>query len=1082
MQLGRSIPSVFLRGMIILVLASLGLPGLIWVQDEYAAFRRESQELRERYLEDQKALIHDQVAAVASYVEYMRKDTDRRLRVSLQERVNEACAIAASIFRENSNDFSRDKLGGLIKDALRPIRFNEGRGYFFAFNLAGVEQLFPDRPEMEGRDMLPVQGARGEYVVRDMLALVRERGEGFYRYTWTKPGAAGRGFPKLAFVKLFAPLGWVLGAGEYLDDADAQVQAETLRRIVDLRFGREGYFFGSTLDGGSLFSNGKITTAAGSIKDLTDPNGVKIFLKHREAAVRPDGGFVEYVWPRLDFSHPSPKISYVKGVPEWGWIIGAGVYLDTIEQVITAEEARLRTGLWSKLGKSLVVILGLAVLIFFLARYVSERIRAGVSTFSEFFERAARESALISTRDLGFSEFRRLAESANKMVTDRRQAEQALRDSEEHLRSVYNAADNVALVVTDLGREETVILDFSPGAEKIFGYTRDEALGRPVALLHPPGQSATFPDVQAALREGRKGFAGETVLVRKSGETFPALLTIHPKRDAGGGISGTIGVTIDISELRRTERELGETRALLAAVVEQNPMPMAVRGVGGRESGILNAAAKKFLGIGGEPGLGEISRPDLSRKMTILDNQGRPLDRADLPMERALAGLGTAAGEYIIVREDGVRRWATIYGAPIFHESGKILAGFVAFSDITARKAAEEENARLQSQLKQAQKMEAIGVLAGGIAHDFNNILAAIIGYTELALLEVGAKNVGDYLRSALRSAERARDLIRQILTFSRKGNEEQAPIDAAMVINEAVELLSASLPRSIAIRTIAGIDSCTVLANAPQLNRILINLAANAAHAMREKGGVLEIRQDVLIQPPLENRGPDDLEPGVYYHLAAADTGEGMDAKTMERVFDPFFTTKEVGQGTGMGLAVVHGIVMSHGGRIRVDSQPGQGACFHVFLPALDEAAGPSRRAAPGSSLAGTERILLVDDERDLLAAVRENLERLGYRVESFSSPLAALEFFKNNPGSFDLVITDMSMPGISGEKLAARILEIQPGAAIILCTGFSENIDREKAKARGIREFILKPYLISELTKTIREVLAARPARETR
>ena len=937
MRYTKTIPASFFRAMIVLLLATLTLVSLVWIQDEYSAFKDESRQLRERYLQEQRSLLRGQVSSVVAYVEYMKEETERRLHDSLRNRVEEACEIAGNIYRNDRDNHSRSELMKIVKDALRPIRFNEGRGYFFAFNFEGVEELFPDRPELEGRNMLPVRGGNGEYVVKGMLDLVNKQGQGFYRYTWSKPNEEGGGHLKLAYLKTFEPFGWVIGAGEYLDDARRRVQAETLKRVVDLRFGVDGYFFGSRFDGGPLFSNGKITVGTGSIKNLTDPNGVKIFLEYREAALKPGGGFVEYVWPRLDYSRPGSKLSYVQGVQDWDWIIGAGVYLDVIDDVILHEKSLLKKRLWSRSLKAFLVLIGMAALVFILARLFTARIQTGVGRFIDFFDKAARESVMMDARGLSYQEFRRLAVSANKMVADRRRAQQ---------------------------------------------------------------------DFEDAL-------------------------------------------------------------ALLRAVVEQSPVPMVVRGVEDAGRGILNTAAKLLLEVEDNPVLGDEFWSGLNGKWRILDN-GRFIKPDKSPLEIAGAGSTVQGVEYLIIGIDGSARWTTVYAAPIFSGDGRILAVFIVFPDITERKAAEEERKQLEGRLKQAQKMEAVGVLAGGIAHDFNNILAAIIGYTELALMEREFSTIRVFLKNSLKSSERARDLVKQILTFSRKDNEEKSAVDAVMVINEGIDLLVASLPRSVRIEKEAEMESCNILANAGQLNQVLINLATNASHALEGGGGTLQIKQSVTTEPP------DGVRPGRYYRLSVCDNGVGMDAGTRERIFEPFFTTKEVGQGTGMGLAVVHGIVMSHGGGIKVESVPNAGSCFHIYLPVYNGEKNESAEGA-GRLEPGMENIILLDDEVDLLNAAAENLRRMGYRVRAESDPLRVLELFESGADDCDLVITDMSMQDMSGLELSARILEIKPELPIILCTGFSDKVDRESAGKRGIKEFIYKPYFAAELSEAIRRVLDA-------
>jgi PAS domain S-box-containing protein len=397
--------------------------------------------------------------------------------------------------------------------------------------------------------------------------------------------------------------------------------------------------------------------------------------------------------------------------------------------------------------------------------------------------------------------------------------------------------------------------------------------------------------------------------------------------------------------------------------------------------------------------------------------------------------------------------------------------------DITERKQAEEEKKKLEAQLTQVQKLESIGTLAGGIAHDFNNILAAIIGYTELAMNDISepTKAWGE-LKEVRKAGDRAKSLVSQILAFSRQTETKHSPLTLQPIIKESIKMMRSVIPTTIEIRQNL-VDSGLVMSDPTQINQIVMNLCTNAVHAMDWTGGVLEVSlKRVSING--DAKTPDlDLPPGRYVKLSVSDTGQGMTPEVMARIFDPYFTTKEVGRGTGLGLSVVHGIVKSHGGVITCRSTYGEGSVFDIYLPEIDtkdESSNPhlERVLLP----IGTESILFVDDEPVLIELAKKMIENLGYTVLTRTSSIEALELFRNNPSKFDLVITDMTMPAMTGDKLAQRMMEIRQDIPIILCTGYSEYITEERAKRIGIREFVMKPLVVKELSKTIRKVLDER------
>jgi CheY-like chemotaxis protein len=366
--------------------------------------------------------------------------------------------------------------------------------------------------------------------------------------------------------------------------------------------------------------------------------------------------------------------------------------------------------------------------------------------------------------------------------------------------------------------------------------------------------------------------------------------------------------------------------------------------------------------------------------------------------------------------------------------------------------------------------MEALGVLTGGIAHDFNNILSAVIGFAEMAADDVPTESqTAHSLRRVLQASSRGRDLIKQMLTFSRRTKAEKKPLRLSSLINETMKLIRASIPTTISIRVNLKNESALISADPTQIQQVLMNLCTNAAYAMGERGGVLDVELGEFI---LSDEMHDQLKPGAYMKLVVRDSGVGIPPEHMDKIFDPFFTTKQLGEGTGLGLSVVHGIVHQHEGHITVESEPGHGAVFSIYFPKIIEEA--SRDALTDETvLGGHERILFIDDEELIMEMGQMVLERLGYEVVSVININEALSLFKVDPARFNLVITDQTMPEMTGVELAKAILAIRPDMPVILCTGFSHLVDADAAKEAGIKAFAMKPMTKSEIAKTIRKVL---------
>lgn len=590
-------------------------------------------------------------------------------------------------------------------------------------------------------------------------------------------------------------------------------------------------------------------------------------------------------------------------------------------------------------------------------------------------------------------------------------------------------------------------------ANKRFRETFGDPAGRPCHLILRERDIPCDPCPVSKVLESEEPVDFEWT--RSDGRTYKMHHYCH--RD-GNGSKLILELGIDITDRKRAEEE----RTQLVAAIEQATEGILIID---RDEKILYSNPA-FEGISDSKASGLLGRSLDSLECDHHNTAFRIAIKECLSSGQVwyghLTGRRKAGGAFEV--ETSI--------SPVRNREGSILNCVVIERDVT-------NEARLERQLAQARKMEALGTLAGGIAHDFNNILSILFGYTDLALIEPhDEQKTRRYLEDIRKASWRAKELVDQILAFSRQGEQQRRPVQVSHLAEETLKLLRASLPSSIEILQNIASQSM-ILADPTQIRQVIMNLSTNASHAMREHGGTLELSVvDVELDQDFVTRYPS-VFPGSYVRLSVGDTGHGMDSATLQRVFDPYFTTKGPGEGTGLGLAVVHGIVEGLGGLITVYSEPGKGSNFHVFLPQFQNTVSCLAPTVPGSTcrpLGKGEGVLFVDDEIGLAVVSLNLLESLGYKVTTRTSGIEALAAFRADPNRFDVVITDLTMPQMTGLELARALRQIRPDIPIILCTGFSGTVTPERLKAAGISRLTAKPLILDDLARSLREVLDER------
>ena len=745
--------------------------------------------------------------------------------------------------------------------------------------------------------------------------------------------------------------------------------------------------------------------------------------------------------------------------------------------------------LWSESIKTFIVS-GLGLLLFFCAIIFATRfvITNRLTMISRHFVNAAQQEDYSSIRpieikgrdeisDLAFSfntlsdklkifyssldgqvkeRTRELADKNEQLqleIEERRRAEETLQEREAFIKAVL---DNLPIGVAVNSVDPAVKFEYMNDNFPKFYRTTREALADPDTFWNAVYEEPEFRKEikkrvldDCASGDPKRMYWADVPITRKGDETFFITARNMPVPDRQLMIS----TVFDVTERKRAEESLRESEEKYRNLFE-NLYDVYYRTDDKGLITLLSPSVERYFGATPDELIGQnmknlYAQPKKSEEFLALLIKDGYVDNFEAQLKR----------------KDNSVIWVSTNAKLLKDEEGNIIGVEGISRDVTYPK-------ELEGQIRQDHKMEAIGTLAGGIAHDFNNILGIILGNAELAMDDVPEWNPAKMNLKEIRTASlRAKDVVRQLLSFARKTRLEKKPTNIVPIVDESLKLLRSSIPTSIEIRQNITENVGTILADPTQINQVLINLCTNANHAMPD-GGILEFSlkhatfdEDTASQYP-------DLTPGRYVNLTVSDTGHGISQEDIDRIFDPYFTTKEIGKGTGMGLAVVHGIVKDHKGIIIVESELGKGTTFSIFFPVVEKEAVVETQTDEKLPT-GNERILLIDDEESMVKLGHHRLERLGYKVEATTDPNDALELFRSQPNQFDLVITDLTMPKITGDKLVKEILNIRPDIPVILCTGFSEKIDEKKAKAIGAVEYVEKPLDQRDFALIVRKVL---------
>ncbi|WP_321370354.1 cache domain-containing protein [uncultured Desulfuromusa sp.] len=925
------IKSFYLRNLLSLLLAVF-LIGSFWFISSYRQLVSTTELLKEKAIQQQRQNLKHRTLHVLNMIKHEQQLLQKHLYDEVRQRTNEAYTIVEEIYAYHKENGTTDQATAEIKRILKDIRDHRTRVEYFTLGLDDEREKIYSPASQNGTNFLNNDDIETHPIIEDMINIAREKKEGAYEYTWSKPNDPQGQYRKISYIKYFEPLNWVIGTSEYVDNIVSDLQERLIERIEKIKFDNGGYVFMADFKGVSLSFPAK----GRNMYEVRDNNGLKI-VQELIAIAKKGQGFLEYVMPPLSGERPEPKISYVAGVPEWNWYIGTGDFLADLDAEVSAmlKERKIT------LIQNMLVIFSTLILSLLLLSYCShrfnKRIISSFDNFRDFFHHAADDAISLDLDKQKFIEFKQLALDANKMVDKGRQTESFLKSEELKFRTLFEHVSDYALIL-QYQETQPIIINVSESACHKHGYTREELVGKPITFLDSSAKDVLINSKYLKHLQQGKTVKFEVTHRKKDGSTFP------------------VETTVRMVEIER----------------------------------------ESFL--------------------------------------------------------------------------------FAIERDMTEQKKVEQQQLEMEEQLRQRYKMEAVGIMAGGMAHNFNNSLAIVLGNLEMAQRKLSQpEKLENYLTNALNAVMNTRNLINQIMTYSRKGSYEKKPVQLSIVIEETLKLLHSTSPSTLNLSSAISEESkeLKIYADSEQIQETLLNLYTNALHATDEKGEIQIALESVQLD---QAELPEHLvrAPGVYAKLSIKDNGCGIPPTTLKKIFDPFFTTKDIGEGTGMGLSSVQGIIDQHAGFINVITSQGEGSTFELYFPAITNQSGISTRYSKKEKiLKGSGKILFVDDEQKLIHIAEEMLIDLGYKVTSAISGKQALELILKDPEYFDLVITDQTMPEMTGKELAIEIQKVNRELPIILCTGYSSKITKDEITSFGISAFCLKPLRLSELSQVVSATL---------
>ncbi|MDN5354147.1 MAG: hypothetical protein PWQ09_903 [Candidatus Cloacimonadota bacterium] len=882
------------------------LLGFFWIDSVHRRYKKDLQEFRNSYMESQKNRVKHEVENALRYINFKKAQTEQQLKEQLKKRVYEAYSIAQNIYEENKQTKSKAEIKKLIIDALRPIRFNNDRSYYYIVNLQGVQQMYPLEPDNVDKDIQNRQDYKGKNVIRDELRVINEFGEGFVQDYSSKLGAESKKiYPKISFVKEFEPLNWYIGTGEYLDNVKQDIQKVVLQLLSSIRFDKQGYIFVNTYDGIPLIRDGEILKDAASSWELTDPNGVKVLQLQREAVRSPKGNFIEYSWRKLDGQEPVPKISFIMGVPDWQWMVGSGVYLDDLEAVVSVRRKEINQELFKTVSQIIIILIAVLILVYLFTNYLAQKIKYNFNILSDFFRSVVKSPSYLQPEKLKYEEFAQLGETVNKMLEKRLQAEKQLAEERELFIS------GPVITFKWYVRENWQLEYISPNIEQ-FGYEYKDFTTGSIQLsqiIYPQDRTRAMAEIDEFIKSDKELLEQDFRIITKDKRIVWVYDRMKMKRDEQGNVSSYYGYLIDITVRKKAEIEIENEKAYLENLFENSPECIVLVD---KHSRIIKCN-KSFTTL-----FGYSSEEVKGKNLDYLITKSEQISQAVELTAKAENGERVFT-ETIRYNKEGKPIYVSILGVPIIF-SDRELEVYAIYRDITKRKVAEEKLRKTNEELKQLKqnlekkvekavndirekdqmlmvqsRQAAMGEMIGNIAHQWrqplNGLGLLIQDFQEAYEFgELDEKYLEKQTEKGMQLIQYLSDTIDDFRNFFKPVTKNKV-FSIADTVRKTITMVESSF-RDHNIKIDFQVEEdVKIMGLRNQFSQVIINILNNTKDAFAEHE--VEKPQVWLHLSKIDGKAK----------LSIRDNAGGIPSQIKDKIFNSYFTTKQDNKGTGLGL-----------------------------------------------------------------------------------------------------------------------------------------------------------------------------------